>query len=250
MAEPHRYHWGSGMSSTTHNPHDLAVNPGYYNALKLVSKFIKFQCISEQVLHPERAERPGGLLLAVTHISHLEPILVTSVLRRHVRWMARLEFYRSWWASALLQRGGAFPVDRFGNALPAVRRGIRLVRAGEVVGIFPEGGVAKGANSMLRGGTIKQGVCTISLRTGVPIVPVVVLGSERLNSVGPWIPPRRAKVYMAFGRDVEPVRVGGARGACGNRRSRAEMAARLREEVERTYRELLTHAGLTDSDVP
>lgn len=225
------------------------MSPSFYQATKLVCRFIKFQCVRETVLHPERTERPGGLLLAATHISHLEPILISAALHRKVRWMARIEFYRKWWGASVLDRGGAFPVDRFGYSLPAIRSGIRLVRDGHLVGIFPEGGVAQGRNSMLRGGPIKQGVCTISLRTGVPIVPVVVLGTEKLNRVGPWLPFRRARVYIAFGREVAPP-AGPSTGRLWKREDRQHLADRLRTEVEATYRELLEHAGLRDADTP
>lgn len=221
----------------------------FYKAGRLACRFIKFQCVREVVLHAERADRPGGVLLACTHLSHLEPIVIACALRRNVRWMARIEFYQKRWGAAMLDKGGAFPVDRFGFGLPAVRAGIRLVRQGELVGVFPEGGVAQGTDSMLRGGPIRQGVCTISLRTGVPIVPVVVLGTEKLNRVGPWLPVRRARLYMAFGRDVAPP-ANPLRGAAVNRSNRRHLADRLRAEVEATYRELLEHTGLRDADVP
>jgi 1-acyl-sn-glycerol-3-phosphate acyltransferase len=225
------------------------MSPSFYKAGRLVCNFIKFQCISETVLHPERVDRPGGFLLACTHISHLEPIVVASVIRRHVRWMARIEFYQRWWGAAILHRGGAFPVDRFGFTLPAVRRAMQLVHAGEVVGVFPEGGVATGDASLLRGGPMKEGVCTIALRTRTPIIPVVVLGTQHLNRVGPWIPPRRARLHIAFGQEVVPP-TRSPLGPASNRRDRAELSRRLRAEFDVTFRHLLDHAGLTLSDVP
>jgi len=219
-----------------------------YGACRLACKFIKFQCVSEVVLHRERVDRPGGLLLACTHISHLEPIVIASLVRRNVRWMTRIEFYQNRLGAAILNKGGAFPVNRFGFTLPAVRRGMELVQEGEIVGVFPEGGVAKGGDSLLRGGPIKQGICTISLRTNTPIIPVVVLGTEKLNCVKPWIPPRRARLYTSFGREVAPHSRAG--GPVNNRKDRQQLADRLRAEFELTYRELLAHIGLTDKDVP
>lgn len=224
------------------------MSTAFYRAGRLMCNFIKFQCINEVVLHKERVDRSGAFLLACTHISHLEPIVVASVVRRHIRWMARIEFYRRWWGAAMLHKGGAFPVDRFGFTLPAVRRAIELVRTGEVVGVFPEGGVAKGSASLLRGGPMKQGICAIALRTQVPIIPVVVLGTEHLNRVGPWIPPRRARLHIAFGNEVAPPPR--RDGAAGNRRDRATLSARLGDEFRSTFRELLAHSGLRESDVP
>jgi 1-acyl-sn-glycerol-3-phosphate acyltransferase len=221
------------------------MNVAFYKSGRLACRLVKVQCIREMVLDAHRADRSGGFLLAVTHLSHLEPFVVGMLVPRVVRWMAREEFYRRRWASAVLHRGGAFPIDRFGFSLPAVRQAIRLVGRGEIVGIFPEGGVAQGRQSVLRGGPLKQGVCTISMRTGAPVVPVVVLGTERLNRVGPWLPARRGRIWVAFGRDVEPPWE-----RQGNRADRAEMAARLGEEFRRTYRELLEHSRLSDDDVP
>lgn len=219
-----------------------------YKACRLACQFIKFQCIREVVLHQERADGPGGLLLACTHISHLEPIVIASLVRRNIRWMTRIEFYQNRLGAVILNKGGAFPVNRFGFTLPAVRRGIELVRDGEIVGVFPEGGVAKGQNSLLRGGPMKQGICTIALRTNTPIIPVVVLGTEKLNRVNPWIPPRRARLYVSFGRQVTPPAHTG--GPANNRAQRELLANALRAEFELTYRELLAHVGLTDNDVP
>lgn len=225
------------------------MSPTFYKAGRLMCNFIKFQCIREVVLHKDRAERHGPFILACTHISHLEPIVVASVVRRHIRWMARIEFYRKWWGAAMLHKGGAFPVDRFGFSLPAVRHAIRLLGEGQVVGIFPEGGVAQGSNSLLRHATIKQGVCTIAMRAGVPIVPVIVLGTQHLNRVSPWIPPRRAHLHIAFGRDVTPDSSQGISPAT-NRARRAELAQRLQAEFQHTLKELLDQSRLSMDAVP
>jgi len=217
----------------------------FYKSSRLAGKFVKFQCVREVVIGAERAERAGGCVLACTHLSHLEPFVVSALVRRPVRWMARVEFYRNWLAAAALNAGGAFPVDRYGNTIPAVRRAVSLANAGEVVGIFPEGGVAQGKNSLTRGGPFKQGACTIAVATRLPILPVVVLGTHELNRVAPWLPFRRAKLWVAFGRDVVPRPRSDSR-----REDRLELAGRLSAEFVRTYQELLDHTGLRDSDVP
>ncbi len=220
------------------------MNTVFYNACKLGCQFVKLQCVREFALCRERAEREGGFILACTHLSHLEPIVVSCVVRRHVRWMARIEFYRARWSAAVLKWGGAFAVDRYGHSLPAVRTAIRLARQGEVVGIFPEGEVCKGARSVLRGAEIKRGVCAVAIHAGVPVVPVVVLGTDQLNRVAPWLPFKRARVWIAFGNDVVPDPT------LHRRAARFEMAERLREEYVRTFQGLLGATGLRDDQVP
>jgi 1-acyl-sn-glycerol-3-phosphate acyltransferase len=196
-------------------------------------------------LHPERGEVAGGALLAVTHLSHLEPVVMMAQMSRPVYFMARVEFFPRWWGRLFFLRCGAFPVDRYGFSLPAVRRAIRLVGEGKMVGIFPEGGVATGKDSMVRGGAMKQGVCTISIRTGAPIIPVVLLGTEKLNIVWPWLPFRRGRVWIGFGRPVLP-----PDGKKSNRMSRGELAERLGREFVDVYQEMLREYGLRDEDVP
>lgn len=225
------------------------MSTAFYRFGRGFCNFTKFQCIREVCIHRERLNLPGGCVLACTHISHLEPFVIGSVVPRTVRWMARIEFYQSWWGAFALHRGGAFPVDRFGFTLPAARRAIELARAGEVVGLFPEGGVATGKDSVLRDGPIKLGACTIALRAQVPIIPVVVLGTEKLNRVSPWVPPRRGRVYIAFGEPIAPP-ARAPRNAARNRAQRFELAGRLRAGFHATFRELLAHTGLTERDVP
>ena len=67
-----------------------------------------------------------------------------------------------------------------------------------MVGIFPEGGVASGKDSMCRGGRMKGGACLIARRANVPIIPCVILGVHTLNRVAPWIPFRRGHLWAIF----------------------------------------------------
>lgn len=217
----------------------------FYRFGRLACGFIKIQCLREFVVARERADRSGGFLLACTHLSHLEPFIIGSIVKRPVRWMARREFFQPRWARTILHLGGAFSVDRSGFSLPAVRTGVRLVGAGRPVGVFPEGGVAQGARSVIRGAPFKQGVCTIAVQTRAPIVPVVVLGSETLNRVGPWLPFRRGRVWVAFGQEVLPPPRTASR-----RADRMELAGRLSNEFVRTYKQLLSESGLRDEMIP
>ncbi len=218
-----------------------------YKAARALCAIPRAACVRELVLNAATARRDGPFILACSHVSHLEPMFVTAAVPRHIRWMSRIEFYGPRLAAAFLKNTGAFPVDRFGNSGPAVRTAVRLLERGEIVGMFPEGGVVYGDDSALRGGPLKQGVCTIAIAAGVPVIPVVLLGTDRLNSVRPWMPIRSARVYMSFGEDVlPPPRVAGV----SRRALRREMSGRLSAEIVRTYHGLLSAAGLDDSIVP
>jgi 1-acyl-sn-glycerol-3-phosphate acyltransferase len=212
----------------------------FYCSCQKIGRFIRRQCIREFVLGAEHVPATGPVLLAVTHISHLEPVIISSLIERQIHWMARTEFYKYRLGAAVLHRVGAFPVDRSGPALPSLRKAIELVRAGRAVGVFPEGGVARGADSVLHGGAIRQGVCLIALRTSTPVIPVVVLGARALNHIGPWLPRRRARLWLAFGLPLSPPFQ-----RLSNRQDRAAMSAQLQERFIACYNDLLLAAGLS-----
>lgn len=205
---------------------------------------IHFQCVREFVLGREQMQRPGGFVIACTHLSHLEPAVVSCHTKRHITWVARVEFFQWRWLAPILKTAAALPIDRQGRSVKTIRRAIELTRSGRIVGIFPEGGVATGSDAMFRGGQIKRGACVIAIRGDVPIVPCVVLGTEHLNRVRPWLPFKRAKVWVAYGEPIFP-----PTGGMHRRAARFEMAERLQAEIVRTYQNLLTQSGLRDEQV-
>ena len=192
----------------------------------------------------ERAQGPGGYVLACSHVSHLDPFCISGVLPRHISWMARIEFYRRRWSSWLLHAVQAFPVNRQGVPVRAIKTALARLARGEVVGIFPEGEIKGRADSVLFGGPIKRGVCLLSQRSGCPVLPCVVLGADKLNAVDPWLPRKRGKLWIACGEPIEPVQ------GPNRRAARAEMAARIECALAALYAELRDKHGLDDTIVP
>jgi 1-acyl-sn-glycerol-3-phosphate acyltransferase len=185
----------------------------------------------------DRIGSEGGVLIAVSHISHLDPIVISAVVKRRISWMSRIEFHQQWLMRNVLYYGGAFKVDRTGAALPAIREALRRLKRSEAVGIFPEGELLRGDHSALRGGRIKRGVCLLAARSGCPVLPVIVLGTDRLGQVGPWMPARRGRLWVAIGQPLY------ASAADRGRSGRQHFAERLEAEYIRLYQEMkLSHA--------
>jgi 1-acyl-sn-glycerol-3-phosphate acyltransferase len=192
----------------------------------------------------EAAEGQGGVIIAVSHVSHLDPIVISAILSRRISWVSRIEFYQQWFMRTVLHHGGAFRVDRKGSALPTIREGLRRLERGEAVGIFPEGELMCGDKSVLRGAGIKHGVCLLAARSRRPVLPVVVLGADRLNGIGPWMPAKRGRLWIQVGTPIH------AKEGSSDRQSRAEFAALLMAEYVRLYAELREKFNLPDSIVP
>lgn len=185
-----------------------------------------------------------GVLIAVSHVSHLDPIVVSALLKRRISWVSRIEFFQNWLFHKVLYHGGAFRVDRRGSALPTIREGLKRLGRGEAIGIFPEGEVMKGGRSVLRGASVKRGVCTLAARSGCPVVPVVVLGTDQLRHVGPWMPAKRGRLWMLVGEPLQ------AEPDAHTKEGRARFAARLEAEYVKLYAEMREHFGLPETIVP
>lgn len=173
-----------------------------YRFGQLSGRFIFFCTMRLQVIRPEAARRTGPFILASTHLGNLDPFLLGVILDRQIDWITRVEFYRHRTLAWMLDQLDAIKVRRFGVPVSAIRTAIARLEAGRIVGICPEGGVCRGANSCLRGAPIKRGFALISYRTGAPILPCAIIGANRLNRVAPWLPFRRARLWVAFGDHV------------------------------------------------
>jgi len=215
-----------------------------YWVAQSVARCIFFQTLRIGALGLDATRRPGGWLLACSHVSHLDPFCLGPMVTRKISWMARMEFYRYGWARTLLGAVHAFPVNRQGVPVSAIKTALQRLARGEVVGVFPEGEIKTGRDSVLRGAEIKRGVCLLALRANCPVLPCIVLGTDKLNAIAPWLPFRRGRLWIACGQFIEP-----APGA-DRRKARAEMAARLERALVELYARLRSEYGLEDSILP
>ena len=215
----------------------------FYWIARFVLRCVFFHTLRIRTLGLETARRRGGWLLACSHVSHLDPFCIGARLPR-VSWMARVEFYRRVWTRGLLGAVHAFPVNRQGVPVSAIKTALQRLARGEVVGVFPEGEIKTGAESVLRGAAIKRGVCLLAVRADCPVLPCVILGTDRLNAIDPWLPMRRGKLWLACGDFIEPVH------GLERHAARAEMAARLERAFVELYARLRREYGLEDSILP
>ncbi len=144
----------------------------------------------------------GPLILAPNHISHFDPPLIGAIFPRHVDWMAMEELFRNEHFARALALTGAFRVQRDGSDRTALRTAAHRLRAGRVVGIFPEGGIRAGETSILEGAPMRPGVAALALLGQAPILPCVIAGTDRLYRTGNWL--RRPPVWILTGVPIAP----------------------------------------------
>ena len=136
----------------------------------------------------------GGALLAVNHLSHVDPIVLVSYCMaqgRVPRFLAMKELWGQTVVGAPLRGGRHIPVDRGASGIEAYRAAVEAVRQGEVVVVYPEGGFADHSDGWPR--PARTGVARMALETGAPVIPVAQWGSNHL------LPPT-AKVGTLYPR--------------------------------------------------
>jgi 1-acyl-sn-glycerol-3-phosphate acyltransferase len=204
-----------------------------------------FGCIARiHVLGRENANCSGGFLLAANHISHFDPFLISLVVRRKIDWMTMSEFFRPRALGFLLRAIDAFPAERDRADRKTIRTAIDRLKNGRVVGLFPEGGIRDGARSVLEGAPLRPGATTLAHIAGVPILPCVILGSDRLYSAKQWLPLRRTPIWIAFGTPISHF----------PELQRSEARERIESELgaafNNLYAELRRELQLTSDDLP
>jgi 1-acyl-sn-glycerol-3-phosphate acyltransferase len=221
----------------------VEIKTASYRAGKLLVQLL-FGCVARiHVLGREKADRAGGFLLAANHISHFDPFLISLAVRRKIDWMTMAEFFRPV-LGFLLRAIDAFPAERDRADLKTIRTAIERLKSRRVVGLFPEGGIRDGTRSLLEGATLRRGASTLAQIAGVPVLPCVILGSDRLYSKRQWLPFRRTPIWIAFGNPIShfpELQKSEAR-----KRIESELAAAFKN----LYAELREKFRLTGDDLP
>lgn len=195
-------------------------------------------------LNRNRLREKPSFILASNHISHFDPPCIGSLCGRGVDWLTMDEMFANPMAARVLEWVGCIRVNRFGADRTALRTA-RVRLAGRcVVGIFPEGGIRAGSTSILEGAAMKPGAAALSLLAGRPVLPCVIMGTDRLYEGRRWWRWRGTPVWMGFGDWIEPP------AGLGRDEALAEMTARLAGAFMDLKDRMIREFGLTPDDLP
>src|SRR5215213_2452712 len=153
----------------------------------------------------EHARVDGPLLVAANHRSFLDPFVIGTMLpwNRPMHYVAKVELFERRFDAWFLSRLGAFPIRRGQADTDAMATARGILDRGGAVCIFPEG-------TRIRTGSLgqpKRGAGRLALETGASVLPVAVIGTERVRR-GWRIRPRKVRLRagrtMAFPRTEQP----------------------------------------------
>lgn len=145
----------------------------------------------------------GPAVIATNHVGYLDFVFVGYAAReskRLVRFMAKKEVFDHRISGPLMRGMKHLPVDRFGSAADAIDVAVASLKAGEVVGMFPEGTISR--SFVPRAG--KTGAARMAMAAGAPLIPGAVWGSQRILTKGrPKNFERRIPITVSFGEPID-----------------------------------------------
>jgi cytidylate kinase len=173
--------------------------------------------------------RRGPVIVAANHASSADPVLIGAflgqIIDRPLNWLGKrelVEFPLTGWAMRL---GGIHPVDRDAADLEAFRSAMRVLEAGQVLAVFPEGTRSRDGGLQ----QVREGVGMLALRSGATVLPVAVVDSDLMWPRGQLLPHFGRHVTVRYGKPFvvgEELERTGA-GAPKDRRAATEAATRL-----------------------
>lgn len=155
----------------------------------------------------DRVPAQGPVILAANHRSFMDSLFLPLVIRRRVTFVAKAEYFDDKKTAWFFRGVGQIPIRREGGDASerALASATDVLEHGQVFGIYPEGTRTRDGY-LHRGHT---GVARLALRTGAPIVPVGMIGTDDINPIGRKLPRLFRTVRIRFGTPISVDRYAG-----------------------------------------
>jgi len=157
-----------------------------------------------EVLGLENIPAAGGAIIAPNHLSVIDHFVVGAALPRRITYVGKAEYMDSWKTKYLFPALGMIPIDRGGGSAAerALTSAARLLESGELFGIYPEG--TRSRDGKLHKG--HTGVARLALRTGSPIIPCGLQGTDIVQPPDRSMPRMWDMMRVRFGRPIDVTR--------------------------------------------
>jgi 1-acyl-sn-glycerol-3-phosphate acyltransferase len=167
-----------------------------------------------QALGLENVPEEGPAILASNHLSYADWLFMPLALPRRVTFVAKAEYFttpgiKGWFQKLFFSGSGQVPIDRSGASAAegALVTAKRVLAEGDLFGIYPEG-TRSHDGRLYRG---KTGVARLALETGVPVIPVAVVGTDVVAPPGKKF-GRLTRPVVRFGKPLDFSRYEGLEG--------------------------------------
>ncbi|WP_158736353.1 1-acyl-sn-glycerol-3-phosphate acyltransferase [Alteribacillus sp. YIM 98480] len=142
-----------------------------YKVLKITAKFILPLFFTVKIVGRENMVEDGPYIISSNHLTNYDPILISLIFQNHIHFLAKAELCNHRLTSWFFNKLRVIPVNRHsGIVIRPVRKTLKLLQEGKMIGIFPEGTrVANGKEI-----EPKKGVAFFAVKSNVPVLPVAI----------------------------------------------------------------------------
>jgi 1-acyl-sn-glycerol-3-phosphate acyltransferase len=173
--------------------------PPLYAGLKRVLRPLLRRHFAFRVSGLEHLPEQGAYIVAANHANYLDGVVLALALPRKISFLVMPRVYRATPLHPYFHRHiGSIPVSLARPDPGAIRRALRVLEQGSVVGIFPEGPFSRHGR-LVRG---QPGVALVALRSGVPVVPAAISGTFDALAARRFFVPRRVPLSVRFGKPL------------------------------------------------
>src|SRR3954452_1084109 len=195
-------------------------------AVRMVVRPLFHLCTPVRVEGIEHLPNTGPVIVAANHISFYDTVVLMMSSRRRVFFVGKAEYLNSWTTRRLFPALGLIPIERdqARQAMAALGVAAGVLSDGHALGIYPEG--TRSRDGMLHRG--HSGAAQLALMTGAPVVPVGIVGTDRIQPVGARVPRPFRRGVIRFGAPLDPSHYGGP-----PRRRRQQLTLDVMEAIRR-----------------
>jgi 1-acyl-sn-glycerol-3-phosphate acyltransferase len=195
-----------------------------YRVIRSVLGSVYRALIPVKVSGLEHLPMGGPVILAANHISFFDTIVLMFSVPRRTYFVGKAEYMDSWTTRRLFPAFGLIPIERAAarQAMAALGVAAAALEQGHVLGIYPEG--TRSRDGLLHRG--HTGVAQLALMTGASIVPIGLVGTDRIQPIGARVPRPFRRAEIRFGAPLDPASYGGS-----SRRRRHLMTSDLMDAI-------------------
>ncbi len=130
-----------------------------------------------KVTGQQNIPQDGPFIIVANHSSLLDPVILGVSLRSKIIFVAAAYLFKIRWLGYLLRKANSIPIYRESNAnnIKSIKKALKILQKGGVLGIFPEGGVDRQKNNF----PVRAGAAYLAAKAGVPIVPIRIKGADK-----------------------------------------------------------------------
>jgi len=205
--------------------------PFWYSILRGLAIAVFKVFFAIEIEGKENIPYGGGAILASNHLSYLDPIVLGILVPRRVNFMAKEELFENFFFGWMIVKLGAFPIKRERIDRTTYKKILKLLQKREVVVLFPEG--TRSIDGTI--GQLHAGIARIALKADVPIIPIIVWGTEKVLPRGKKL-IRLARIRARAGKPLK-------KNIASNREITRKDVDELQNELEEKMR-LLHREGL------